>query len=215
MEYPTMKKLLSLSLLSLFSFAQDIKKDDVLVKITPEISHVETTDSGQKIKIKRVQDVENLLTDDFTKTSRSCPPFCIQPTKIEENIQNIAELEILTFVQSRVSSKKGLLVDTRLETLFELETIPSAINIPYNRISKRLLLTLGMVEREDGTWDGSKAKELAIFDNGVWCEQAKHFLKNILKFNYPKNKISYYRSGLQGWKLLGLTTLVHKEIKVD
>jgi len=210
-----MKKLLTLSFLSLFSFAQDLQNNDVLVKITPDISHILTSDSGQKIKIKRVQDVENLLTDDFTKTSRTCPPFCIQPTKIDESIQNIAELEILSFVQSQISEKKGLLVDTRLQSLFELETIPSSVNIPYNRISKKLLLKLGMVENENGTWDGSNAKKLAIFDNGVWCEQATRFLQNILKFNYPKKQIYYYRSGLQGWKLLGLTTLVHKEIKVD
>jgi len=47
----------------------------------------------------------------------------------------------------------------------------------------------------------------------VWCEQSAHFMKGILKHHYPKSKLNYYRSGFQGWKLLGLTTIVHKEIK--
>jgi len=72
-----------------------------------------------------------------------------------------------------------------------------------------------MVERKDGTWDGSNAKELAIFDNGAWCKQATLFANKLLKYNYPKDKIVYYREGLQGWKLLGLTTVVHKVIEVD
>ena len=48
-----------------------------IVKINKNISSITTYDSGQKIEIKRVQDVNNRLNDDFTKTSRACPPFCI------------------------------------------------------------------------------------------------------------------------------------------
>ena len=56
-------------------FAEEKK----LVKITPEIGTVPTYDHGVKISIERVQDPLYRLTDDFTKTSRPCPPFCIQP----------------------------------------------------------------------------------------------------------------------------------------
>ena len=215
-----MKKLFALSLLSLFSFAQTPSSDDYLVKITSEISHIITSDSGQKIQIKRVQDVENVLTDDFTKTSRTCPPFCIQPTKIDKNIQNIAEVELLHFVNNHVAQQKGILIDTRLKSWFELETIPSSVNIPFsimqNSNKKRVEMIfkiLGMKVKRDGSWDFSEVKELALFDNGLWCAQAKHFTEVLLKYNYPTEKLFYYRSGLQGWKLLGLTTLVHKEVK--
>jgi hypothetical protein len=216
----SMKKLLTLSLLSLFAFADAPKSDDYLVKITTKLSHVMTQDSGQKIKIERVQDVQNLLTDDFTKTSRSCPPFCIQSNKVDKNIQNLAELELLNFVHDKVMQQKGILIDTRLESWFELETIPSSINIPFSGIenlSKKrvemIFKILGMNVNSDDSWDFSKAKELAFFDNGMWCEQANHFIKVLLKYKYPTKKLFYYRAGLQGWKLLGLTTLVHKEVK--
>ncbi len=214
-----MNKVLIVSLLTSIVLAQTPKKDNYLVGITDKLSHIITSDSGQKVKIERIQDVGNVLTDDFVKTSRQCPPFCIQPTKIDKNIENIGEIELIKFINLKLPSHKGILVDTRLKSWFELETIPSAINIPFpvieNADKKKIEMIfkiLGMKVKSDGSWDFSNIKELAIFDNGVWCAQASHFVPNLLKYGYPPEKILYYREGLQGWKLVGLTTLVHKEI---
>jgi len=214
-----MKKVLIISLLTGLVLAQTPKKDNYLVGITTELSHIITSDSGQKVKIERIQDVGNVLTDDFTKTSRQCPPFCIQPTKVDKDVKNIGELELLKFINTKISSHTGILVDTRLKSWFELETIPSAINLPFSVVegaSKKkmgmIFRILGMKIQKDGSWDFSKVKDLAIFDNGVWCAQASHFVPSMLKHGYPSDKIHYYREGLQGWKLVGLTTLVHKEI---
>ncbi len=210
-----MKKLLLLPLLVASLFG-----DNVLVKITKDIPYIYTTDSGKKVKIERIQDINNRVTDDYSKTSRPCPPFCIQPTHIFPGIQNIEEIELLKFMQDKVATGKGLVIDARLKSWFELETIPSAINIPFPIMqnatkgkAKRIFTLLGMTVDPDGTWNFSKAKELAIFCNGVWCGQSHHLISGLLKYHYPKNKIHYYRSGFQGWKLLGLTTIVHKEIK--
>lgn len=210
-----MKKTLIFSLLTSLLSAEDIA-----VKITSDIPYIITQDSGKEIKIQRIQDTDNILTDDYTKTSRSCPPFCIQPTHVADGIQNIEEIELLEFMKTKVPAQKGVLVDARLKSWFELETIPTAINIPYPAIqnaskekAQKIFQILGMKVKEDGTWDFSEAKELAIFCNGVWCEQSKHFIEGMLKYDYPKEKLHYYRSGFQGWKLLGLTTVVHKEIK--
>jgi rhodanese-related sulfurtransferase len=212
-----MKKLLLLPLLASCLLAENA---DVPVKITDNLSHIYTTDSGKIVKVERIQDVNNRLTDDYTKTSRPCPPFCIQPTKIDPEINNFEELELLDFMQHQVKDHTGVIIDARLKSWYELETIPSAINIPFpimqnatKEKAKRIFMLLGMTIDPDGTWNFSKAKELAIFCNGVWCEQSAHFMKGILKYHYPKSKLNYYRSGFQGWKLLGLTTIVHKEIK--
>lgn len=214
-----MKKLLILPLFtSLFLSAEGTEK--TTVKITKDIPYIYTTDSGKKVKIERIQDIDNRLTDDYTKTSRPCPPFCIQPTKIDSDIKNFAELEIIKFMQEKVANNKGVIIDARLKSWFELETIPSAINIPFpvmqnasKKKAEAIFKILGMKVKSDNTWDFSDAKELVIFCNGVWCEQSSHFIAGILKYNYPKEKLAYYRSGFQGWKLLGLTTVVHKEIK--
>jgi len=210
-----MKKLLLLSF-----FTSLLLAENVTVKINKNISYVETSDSGKKVRVERIQDVNNRLTDDYTKTSRPCPPFCIQPTKIDPEIENFEELELLDFMQNQVKNNTGLIIDARLRSWYELETIPSAINIPFPIMqnatkakAKRIFQLLGMTVDSDGTWNFSDAKELAVFCNGVWCEQSAHFMSGILKHNYPKNKLHYYRSGFQGWKLLGLTTIVHKEIK--
>jgi len=215
-----MKRLFIVPLFASLLFAQSAKEEHITVKITNKMPYVMTTNSGQKIKIERVQDTDNRLTDDYTKTSRACPPFCIQPTKVAEGIQNIEEIELLTFMKNEVSHNKGVIVDARLKSWFELETIPSAINIPFPVIEKaskaraqKIFKILGMKVKSNGKWDFSSAKKIAIFDNGVWCEQAKHFIQGMIKQGYPKDKMFYYRSGFQGWKLLGLTTIVHKEIK--
>jgi len=212
-----MKKLLILPLFASFLLGET---NNVTVKISNDIPYAYTTDSGKKVKIERIQDTSNRLTDDYTKTSRPCPPFCIQPTKIHPDIKNIAELEIIKFMEEKVSNNTGVIIDARLKSWFELETIPSAINIPFpvmqnatKEKAEMIFKVLGMSVETDGKWNFDNAKELAIFCNGVWCEQSAHFMTGMLKYKYPTEKLRYYRSGFQGWKLLGLTTIVHKEIK--
>ena len=192
--------------------------DDVLVKITPDIPYLYVTHMGQKVKIGRIQDTTNRLTDDYTKTSRACPPFCIHPTKVNEKVKTIAEVEMAHFLKEKVNSGKGVVIDARLKSWYELETIPSAINIPFpvmesgtKKTAEKVFRLLGMQVRKDGSWDFSKAKELAVFCNGVWCDQSHRLIDGMLKYGYPAEKIAYYRSGFQGWKLLGLTTVVQKE----
>ena len=192
------------------------------IKMNEKISSIITTDQGKKVEIVRIQDTAHKLTDDFAKTSRECPPYCIQPTKIHKDIKNVAELEVLSFIENYVNKHRGILVDTRLKSWFELESIPSAINIPYvgvqgfsKKSMKKLFVLLGKKEMPDGSWNFSDAKKMLIFDNGIWCAQAQYFVDALLKYNYPTDKIIYYRAGLQGWKLLGLTTVVHKAEIVD
>ncbi len=194
------------------------KEEDLLVRITPDIGWVKVRHMGKEIKVMRIQDTASRLTDDYTKTSRPCPPFCIHPTRVDQNIETIAEVEMMHFLKEKVTQGKGLVVDARLQSWYELETIPSAVNIPYTTLegadketAKRLFRLLGMQVDANGKWDFSQAKALAVFCNGVWCDQSHRLIDGLLKFGYPARKIYYYRSGFQGWKLLGLTTVVQKE----
>jgi len=208
-----MKKILT-TLLVLYT--QQLSANNLVVPITDKLSSFKTMDSGHEITVERIQDFENKLVDDFTKTSRACPPFCIQPTTIQ-GLETIAELEVIEFIRTKVKKNKGLLIDTRLKSWFELETIPSAINIPFSLMESnkadKILQLLGTVTQKNGIKDFSKAKDLVLFSNGAWSAQSTKFISIILKKGYPKKKIMFYRDGLQGWKLLGLTTVVHKEIK--
>jgi hypothetical protein len=197
-----------------------LAQENVVVKITEDIPYLYVNHMGQKIKVARIQDTNNVLTDDYTKTSRECPPFCIGKTKINNDIQTIAEVEMVNFLKDKVPSHKGVVIDARLKNWYELETIPSALSIPYTiiqkadkKVAQKMFSILGMKVEKDGKWNFDEAKELAIFCNGIWCEQSHHFIAGMLKFGYPAKKMFYYRSGFQGWKLLGLTTVVQKENK--
>jgi len=203
--------------ISLFSESnlQDMTKK-LKVNITKDIPYIETMEEGQKIWVMRIQDPAYKLTDDYTKTSRSCPPFCIQPTHVAPNIQNISELELLKFMDTEVKNNTGLVIDARLSSWYKVETIPSAINLPFNVVEKadkkfisKIFQVFGMKITDTGKWDFSDVKKLAIFCNGVWCGQSKHLIAGLLKYGYPKDHILYYRSGFQGWKLLGFTTVMH------
>ena len=211
------KKLFFILAAALFLYGQE----DVLVKITKNISYVNIKDSGQIVQIKRIQDTSNRLTDDFVKTSRICPPFCIQPITPIKGVKTVAELEVINFIKNKVSTHKGILVDARLPEFYRTETIPGAVNIPFTvvktksqKIKDELFKALGAKITAEGKYDFSNAKEILAFCNGLWCGQSPAFIRGIIKEGYPKNKIYYYRSGMQGWKLLGLTTVVHKANEV-
>ena len=207
-------------LLTIAALSSLLSAEDVLVKITQDIPQVKINDSGVNITIKRIQDTANRLTDDFAKTSRICPPHCIPKMKIEDGIKTIGELELIDFIKNKVYKKKGILVDARLKEFYVLETIPGAINIPFTiaqtkskKVTESLFKALGAKVKSDGSYDFSNAKELAIFCSGLWCSASVSLAKNLADKGYPKEKILWYRDGLQAWKLLGLTTVVHKAIE--
>ena len=209
------------SLYILFLIISSLIAEDYQVKISKDIPYVDVKLSGQSIRIHRIQDTGHKLTDDFTKTSRVCPPFCVQPIRPVEGVKNIAELELIKFIKTKVANHKGLIIDARTPDWYKLETIPTAINVPFTilksgdkKIIYKLFTLFGVKVKSDGSYDFSNAKELAVFCNGLWCAQSPTFIRDIVKYGYPKNKIYYYRSGMQGWKLLGLTTEINKKEEV-
>jgi len=209
-----MRNILYLLLLSISA----ITASDITVKITKDIPYVNVVDSGTNIKIQRIQDTQNRLTDDFAKTSRMCPPHCVAPMSPYPGVKNVEELEVLSFMKNEISNKTGYLIDAREPSFFKIETIPTAINIPFGLVENadktkmdKIFNLLGAKTNPDGTLDYSNAKKLIVFCSGVWCLASPKFIATIAKAGYPAEKISYYRSGLQGWKLLSLTTTIRKE----
>ena len=193
---------------------------DVKVKITKDIAQIPVKHLGQEVMIKRIQDPYHVLSDDYTKTSRPCPPFCIHPIKVAPNIKTIGEVELMDYIINYVNKGKGVIVDARLPSWYNIETIPSAINIPYTLVEggdkktfDDIFLALG-AKKIANKWDFSNAKTLICFCNGVWCDQSPRFIKSMLKAGYPASKMIYYRDGFQGWKLLGLTTVIMKAKEV-
>jgi len=213
----TLPLLLILINVSLTSHADSSLRN---VMITPSIDAVVIDHHGTPITVERIQNTHNRLADDFTKTSRPCPPFCIHPIIAAEGVRTIGELELLEFLIQDVADEKGLLIDARMPNWYKSETIPGSVNAPFVIFTKastrrdRMLKLFGASIDEAGKKDFSKVVKLAIFCNGPWCDQSPRAIKGLLRAGYPPEKIQYYRGGMQAWKSFGLTTVLPENNEV-
>ncbi len=192
--------------------------DDVAVKITPDMAAAEVMHKDKKIKISRNQDQKNTVNPAFAKTSRKCPPFCIQPATLATGVETIGEIEVINYLRKIADGDESILViDSRTQDWVKKGTIPGSVNIPWTTLNPaqgadpisigEILTGRFNVREQEGLWDFSNAKTLVMFCNGMWCGQSPNNIENLLKFGYPADKLKWYRGGMQDWEILGLTTV--------
>ncbi|WP_428087306.1 rhodanese-like domain-containing protein [Candidatus Thioglobus sp.] len=170
--------------------------------------------------ISRNQDNKASINPAFAKTSRPCPPFCIQPSSpfAPADVETITELDVIHAARDVANGDTTvLLVDSRTPGWVKKGTIPHAVNVPFTKITSKALAkdplavvdiltgTFG-VKDLDGVLDYDNAKTLYMFCNGAWCGQSPASIRALLTMGYPVHKIKYYRGGMNAWQLLGLTT---------
>lgn len=182
------------------------------VNITPEDYSFTVNLNGDAIVYERNQDQTAVVQDDFAKTSRQCPPFCVHAMSAGEGVETVGELELIKFMETHVAEGKGLLIDSRIPAWFQKGTIPGAVNIPFsvmspdNKYRVQILEALGA--KVDGdSLDFSDAQDLLLFCNGPWCDQSPRAITDLLAAGYPAEKIRYYRGGMQLWLMLGFNTV--------
>jgi len=194
---------------------------DIAVKITPDIASVEVTHNGRKAVILRNQDQKNTVNEAFARTSRKCPPFCIQPATLAPGVETIGELEMLDYLAKiNAGDTTILVVDSRTPDWVKKGTIPGAVNIPWTSLNPaqgadpmsiaEIMEEQFNVKQLEGLWDYSSARTLVMFCNGMWCGQSPNNILNLLKFGYPAHKLKWYRGGMQDWEILGLSTVPGK-----
>ena len=187
------------------------------VNITPELESLTVQHGGKSVTIMRNQDTTNTINPAFAKTSRKCPPFCVQPASLGRGVETIAEIEVLGYLKRiNEGDDSVLLVDSRTPDWAAKGTIPGAVNIPWTKLNPAKgadPITIGEImegsfnaRNLEGLWDFSAARTLVMFCNGMWCGQSPNNIKNLLKFGYPADKIKWYRGGMQNWETLGLST---------
>ncbi len=209
-------------------------KDGKPVGITPDLKEITVKHHGKDVKIMRNQDNSNTVNPAFAKTSRPCPPFCIQPMKLADGVETVGEVEVIDYAKKMSDGDESiLLVDSRTPDWVAKGTIPGAVNISWVELTpKKGATTEGIIKvmtekfgvklKKDktdidvdeaiadgdtsGVFDYSDAKTLVMFCNGMWCGQSPASIKALLKFGYPAEKIKYYRGGMQDWEILGLST---------
>jgi len=182
------------------------------VRITEGMASKDIRIGNQTITISRNQDVTATISQEFAKTSRPCPPFCIAPMSAGPGVETLGELEVISFLEGHVARGTGILMDSRLPEFFQKGAIPGAVNVPFttldpaNPFLEPILEALGAT-RKGAAWDFAGAQTLALYCNGPWCEQSPRAIQNLLSVGYPAQKLKYYRGGMQNWQALGLTVV--------
>lgn len=185
------------------------------VNITKELPYIDIKHKKRIVRIERVQDNANNIDGAFSKTSRPCPPFCVQPVKVAPGVKLVAEIELMDFLLSEVAEGAGMLIDARVPSWNSKGTIPGSFNVPFTVCSApdddpeliAAMAKFGVTRGRFGGWDYRKVKDLMFYCNGPWCGQSPRAIKGLLSKGFPPSKMTYYRGGMQLWQVLGLNTV--------
>ena len=160
----------------------------------------------------------------------------MNPISIAEDVETVAELEVIEFMETDYTNGDGVIIDVRTIEWFQRSTIPGSISIPVAVFEKsaenpelievmeslgaherdrigaiqRIVESLGLFDGDMKTdqWDFTQAKALLIWCNGPWCNQSPRAIHALVEMGYPAKKLKYYRGGMQMWQSLGLTTVI-------
>jgi rhodanese-related sulfurtransferase len=221
-------------LIALFFVAALANAENKPVAISKGLMSATVIHQGAQMEIARVQDNTNTITQEFSKTSRPCPPFCIQPMTFAPGVETLGELEVIDYLVRKQAGENILVIDSRTPKWVEKGTIPGAVNVPFtsltpsqgattegimdimlNQMGVNLIGDIDEFEVDEaivsGTvsevFDYSQAKTLVLFCNGMWCGQSPASMATLLSFGYPTDKIKWFRGGMQTWQILGLSTV--------
>ena len=200
------------------AFAGSTMAADKPVGITPAMKDATVKHGGKSVTIMRDQNNKATVNPAFAKTSRPCPPFCIQPIVLAPGVETLGENEIIDYLVRMSNGDDTIMViDSRTPDWVQKGTIPGAVNIPWTALNPARgadPISIGEILEDqfnaqslEGLWDYTNAKTLVMFCNGMWCGQSPNNIKNLLKFGYPPHKLKWYRGGMQNWSNLGLTTV--------
>ena len=191
--------------------------EEPAVKITHDIAQVAVQHEGQPVTIQRNQKRDNTINPRFARTSRKCPPFCIQPMRMPNGVETIGEVEMLDYLKRAADGDPNvLIVDSRGPRWIARGTIPGSVNIHFKRLSLRSADEADIAQileqqfgatRTDEFWRFDRAKTLVLFCNGAWCGQSPTNIRGLMRIGYPPSKLKWYRGGMQSWESVGLTTV--------
>lgn len=207
--------------------------------LKPDVPYVFVVHQGRSVKVER--DIERSfragidIRGELMQTSGTCPPFCLQPIKLELPVETVGESEIIDFMLTDLRDNKGALVDIRSPKHFDLNTIPGSINLFFRDVIKAaesneldaVLEGFGAKRRESpgwfmqqleeyglvgnglrtADWDFTDAKELIIWNLGPTSGVPAKVIEILLSAGYPASKIKWYRGGMAAWQYWGFTTV--------
>ncbi|XPV70106.1 MAG: rhodanese-like domain-containing protein [Halarcobacter sp.] len=198
------------SICSVGAFAEDASK---YVPISKGVKSIDMNLNGEKFTLMRNQTAGNKISPLYNTTNRGVP----QPIILAPGVETLGELEFIEYMKKAQTDNTIAIIDSRKPGWYAKLRIPGAINVPYTNFNEKdtaiemMEDEMGVVQKDDGTLDFSKAKTIALYCNGYWCGQTPGMVKNakfaLLKMGYPADKIKYYRGGMQAWTSLGFTVV--------
>jgi len=200
-------------LASCFTSALASEGSSKFVPISKGVKSIEMNLNGEKFTLMRNQSKTSKISSLYETTFRGTP----QPIKLTKDVETVGEIEFIEFMKKAQNDETIAIVDSRKPGWYAKLRIPGAINVPFTAFNSKdgaieaMEDDLGVVEKEDGTLDFSKAKTVVAYCNGYWCGQTPGMVKNakysLLNMGYPAEKIKYYRGGMQAWTSLGFTVI--------
>ncbi len=217
----------------------DASPDKAIAPLKPDVPYVFVVHQGRSIKVERDiyksfisgMDIRGMLI----QTSGSCPPFCLQPIKLDIPVDTVGEREIVDFMLTTMRDNKGKLIDVRSKTTHANGAIPGSDNIYIRRFNQpkdseaframlksfgaeprepagwfdNLLATLGIRDNSMMTdhWDFTNAKTLVLWATSATDSTAADAARILYEAGYPAEKLKWYRGGLAAWQYWGFTTV--------
>ena len=138
------KSILSVFLVSMFALSTAYAEKPVAISKADGPNSLEigiSVDVGSH-KIMRNQNNKNTVNPAFAKTSRPCPPFCVQPMQLRPGIETIGEQEIIHYAvmqskgQRMPDGSEIMVIDSRTPDWTAKGMIPGAVNIPWTALSE-------------------------------------------------------------------------------
>jgi rhodanese-related sulfurtransferase len=152
----------------------------------------------------------------------------LQPMDLGKGIKTVGELEVLVHIKkAQDKPNEYILIDARTERWFEQITIPTSVNLPFKKIAYdeerdeidfdsedeyeeyiaeyNMMFKLLNIQKTKKGLDFSKVKSVILFCNGSWCSQSPRAIFKLLNMGYPKEKLLWYRGGLQDWLIYDFT----------
>ena len=194
-----------------------------LVGISQDIAQLTIKYKGETIVINRIQSNSNKLAGPYTKTSRPCPPYCIQPISAGNGVETIGEIELLNIYKNDVEDDTALIIDVRGPEWYLIGSLPAAISAPYDKVLKAInegeysdlesLIKsnkttkkfISSIQRSGSFTQIFGQNTLVIMCNGKWSSQSLQVIDALIKNGYPSEKIKWYRGGVQSWVSLGFS----------
>lgn len=183
------------------------------VAISKGVKSIEMNLNDEKFTLMRNQTAGNKISALYETTNRGMP----QPISLGKGIETLGEIEFIEYMKKAQNDDSIAIIDSRKPGWFAKLRIPGAVNVPFTNFSEKDTAVemmedeMGVVQKEDGTLDFSKAKTVALYCNGYWCGQTPAMVirakYSLINMGYPAEKIKYYRGGMQAWTSLGFTVV--------